>query len=279
MFHVKRQVLVPLLVLFSAFATAAVDVQVPRDGIELPGRLYVPDGEGPFPAIVLMHGCSGMWLPSGKPNRTYDDWARAFRERGFVALLIDSFGSRGVKEICTQKVRTISEARDRPGDAVAAQRWLAARADVRADEIHLIGWSNGGSTVLHVLNAPADTGEDALPPFRSAIAFYPGCASPQLRRFRPGVPLLIQTGDADDWTPARFCRSLVDRAREAGARVEIDVYPEAHHAFDRKGGALRYRPDVRNHASATGWGATIGPNADAREKARERTFGYLLEVH
>jgi dienelactone hydrolase len=278
-FHVKPKLLVAtVLLLAPGWALAQSQVRIPGEGIDLAGRLYVPAGEGPFPAIVLMHGCSGMWLPSGRPNRTYDDWARGFQERGFIALALDSFGPRGVKEICTQKVRTISEARDRPGDAFAAQRWLAAREDVRSDEIHLIGWSNGGSSVLHVLNAVASAEEGSPPPFRAAIAFYPGCANPRLRNFRPSVPLLIQAGAADDWTPAHFCQSLAERARAAGAPVEIDIYPEAHHAFDRLGGALRHRPEVRNQASASGWGATIGPNPVAREKARERTFSYLIEV-
>ena len=114
------------------------------------------------------------------------------------------------------------------------------------------------------------------PAFSLGDRVYPGCAnhacalSARPCRADPG-------GAADDWTPAHFCQALADRAR-AQVPGEIDVYPEAHHAFDRLGGAVRHRPEVRNHASASGWGATIGPNPDAREKARERTFSFLIEL-
>ena len=221
-----------------------------------------------------MHGCSGMWIAPGKPTPSYDDWARRLQDRGFIAVLLDSFGPRGQKEICTQKQRAISEARDRPRDAYAALRWLATRTDVRAGHVHLMGWSNGGSAVLNTLRPDAPGREPKLA-FRSAVAFYPGCAALARGPYRPGAPLLIQAGGADDWTPAKHCEALARAAVEAGAEVEIDVYPGAHHAFDRLGGAVRIRPDVRNLSSPTGWGATVGPNPEAREKARERTFAFL----
>jgi dienelactone hydrolase len=65
------------------------------------------------------------------------------------------------------------------------------------------------------------------------------------------------------------------RAREAGAPVELEVYEGAHHAFDRSSGHLRYRPDVRNPSSPTGWGAHVGPHPQARRKALERATAFL----
>lgn len=257
---------------------AADDVVVPGPGLNLGARLYRPEGKGPFPAVVLMHGCAGMWLEEGKPIPTYEDWAQRLQERGFIALLLDSFTPRGEKEICTQKQRKVSEARDRPRDAHAALRWLAARADVRTDRIHLLGWSNGGSAVLHAMR-PDAPGRDPEIAFRSAVAFYPGCAALARAPYRAVAPVLIQAGGADDWTPARDCEKLVRSAAAGGAGIQIDVYPRAHHAFDRIAGRVRFRPDVRNVASSTGWGATVGPNPEARAKARERTFGFLDGAH
>jgi dienelactone hydrolase len=189
--------------------------------------------------------------------------------------LLDSFTPRGVREICTQKVRVVSEARDRPEDAHAALRWLAARADVRAADVALMGWSNGGSTVLHTLD---ERGPERASPlrFRAAVAFYPGCGNRTLAGFRPAVPLLIQAGGADDWTPARHCIALAKSAAAQGAAVSIDVYPGAHHAFDRLPAGIHHRPDVRNAASATGLGATIGAHPEARAQARQRTFDFLF---
>ncbi len=57
----------------------------------LRGELHRPLGKGPFPAVVLMHGCSG-WIPAA--YRTLDDYAQELSRRGYVALNLDSFGPR-----------------------------------------------------------------------------------------------------------------------------------------------------------------------------------------
>jgi dienelactone hydrolase len=258
----------------AAFASGEA-VHFPGPGIELAARLYRPEGGGAHPAIVMLHGCNGLWARNGEPTPLYGFWAEHFRERGFVTLLVDSFGSRGEKEICTQKDRRISEARDRPRDAYAALRWLASRSDVDAKSVHVMGWSNGAMTVLNALRPDAPGRSREGPDFRSAVAFYPGCAVLARSAYRPVAPLLIQAGAADDWTPARPCIAMAKEAKEGGADVEIDVYDDAHHAFDAPGNQLRIRPDVRNPSSPTGWGATVGPNPAARAKAIERATAYI----
>lgn len=266
-----------ILAASSAFASVE-KVVIPADGLELAARLYRPDGAGSFPAIILLHGCSGMWARNGEPTGSYDFWARHFQQRGYHALLLDSFGPRGEKEICTQKRRRVSPERERSRDAHAALRWLASRDDVEAKSIHILGWSNGAMTVLQALRQDAEGKASDMPEFRSAVAFYPGCASLLRGKYAPDVPLLIQAGAEDDWTPARHCQGLAKRAREGGAKVEIDVYDGAHHSFDRMDGRVRYRPDVSNPSSPTGWGATVGPNPEARQKAIERTTRFI-EAH
>lgn len=257
-----------------AFA-AGEKVTFPGPGIELAGRLYRPTGDGPFPAMVLMHGCAGMWRQDGQePTAAYDFWAEHWRNRGYAALLVDSFGSRGEKEICTQKDRTVSPVRDRPRDAYASLEWLASRKDIDPQRIHLMGWSNGAMAVLNTIKADAPGRPEKGPEFRSATAFYPGCAALERGDYRTVVPLLIQTGANDDWTPARPCESLVGKAKAKGASMEIDVYPDAHHAFDGYG-KVRSRPEVRNTASPTGWGATVGADFEARNQAIRRTTAWV----
>lgn len=56
--------------------------------ITLAGRLYLPLGAGPFPAVVFTHG-SG---PSGRDNPRYDEEAREFVRSGIACLLYDKRG-------------------------------------------------------------------------------------------------------------------------------------------------------------------------------------------
>lgn len=248
-------------------------VRLPGPGLELAGRLYRPVGEGPFPAIVMLHGCSGLWGKGGEPTASFAFWAEHFRSRGYVALLLDSFGPRGEKEICTQARRRISPATDRPRDAYAALDWLASQPGIDAGRIDLIGWSNGGTAVLHAVRDPAPGTSSGGHRFRAAVAFYPGCAALARRPYRPAVPVLIQAGGADDWTPAHHCEALA-AAAPAGA-VRIDVYPGAHHAFDRLGLPVRERPEVHNANRPDGRGATVGSHPEARERAIARATAWL----
>src|SRR4051794_31082645 len=74
---------------------------------QLTGLLYRPPGDGAFPAIVLMHGCGGLYNRDGTLSSRHDDWARRYHGLGYVVLYVDSFSSRGIQEICTVKGRTI----------------------------------------------------------------------------------------------------------------------------------------------------------------------------
>jgi len=276
-FHVKPWVWAWLCALWIPFAVLAdpEPVHFPGPGIKLAARLYRPPGAGPFPAIVMMHGCSGMWMKNGTtPTPNYRFWAEHFAALGYVAVLVDSFGPRGEREICTQKVRTVSPVKDRPRDAYAALGWLAARNDVDAKRIYLMGWSNGAMAVLNALrlDAPGRTSGHA---FRAAVAMYPGCGALAKTQYVPIAPLLIQSGALDDWTRACHCAVLAERSRAVGGRVEIDVYPSAYHAFDSPTGKVRVRPGVHNSASPTGWGATVGPNPEARERAIRRVTAFF----
>jgi dienelactone hydrolase len=278
-FHVEHLLAVVALVVALPGFAKGVEVRFPGPpGVELVGRLYLPEAKERAPAVVLMHGCSGMWGRDGETNRNYDAWAEHFRKHGFVALLVDSFKPRGQNEICTLKDRPIQPGRDRARDAYAALAWLANRDDVDPKSVHVMGWSNGGTSVLNTVraNAPGHTADG--PQFRSAVAFYPGCKPLGRTPYKPTAPLLIQTGAADDWTPAKPCEDLAEAARKRGADVQIDVYPDAHHAFDGVEGKVRTRPNVSNPSSPTGWGATVGPNPEAREKAWKRATEFI-EAH
>ena len=59
----------------------------------LTAELYTPRGSGPFPAVILMHGCGGI-----SPN--VKEWAVWLRHEGYAAFILDSFGGRGLKRLC-----------------------------------------------------------------------------------------------------------------------------------------------------------------------------------
>ena len=73
----------------AAAETVAFDV-AERNGptITLTAELTRPEGDGPFAAVVMLHGCSGLYEPWGGP------WSGRLVRWGYVALRVDSFGPR-----------------------------------------------------------------------------------------------------------------------------------------------------------------------------------------
>lgn len=241
------------------------------DGAQkLDGYLYQPKADGrPHPAVVMAHGCGGVLTKDGKFSERYRQWGELLAAQGYVALLVDSFSTRGIREICTQtrKIRPLHLS-DRVQDVRAGRDFLAARADVDPQRIALLGWSNGGSTTLL---ATGETPAGANP-FTAAVAFYPACAPYLRQHYKPQSPLLVLIGEADDWTPAEPCHRLA----EATPEMRLLTYPGAYHGFDAPSGKLRKRLDVPNGVKP-GAGVTMGPNPEARADALPRVLAFLAE--
>ena len=235
----------------------------PRDGREAArARRRAPPAPGTgrlSRALVLLHGCTGLRTATGAIQAKLRFWAEHLRDLGYVALLVDSFTTRGIDEVCTGR-HLLSPVRDRADDARGALRYLQGRRDVRADRVALLGWSNGAAATLSVLFDRGTAARD----FRAAVAFYPNCTRkyPGGPDFRPYAPLYVLVGELDDWTPAAPCMEIVERARAAGSPIAIKVYPGAHHSFDAPATPVRYRPEVKNHNKADG---------DSRRDRRDRS--------
>lgn len=251
-------------------------VHIPTDEGQLDGVLYRPVGTGPFPAVVALHGCGGLWRENGKLSLRHSDWGERLAEAGIMVLMPDSYGSRKLGTQCGVKELTVRAGRERVADAMAAKRWLQMRTDIRRDAIALLGWSGGGSTILTAVRTdrrPAD----ALPDFTRAIAFYPGCRTQsESDSFRARLPVLILMGDADDWTPPAPCDFLARAARSRGENVELVLYPGALHDFDHPRLDVRERTDVAYSATGTGK-VTVGTNPAARDDAILRVKTFLLK--
>jgi dienelactone hydrolase len=240
---------------------------------ELDALLRLPGGAGPHRAVVLLHGCAGMRASSGAMMARDDDWGARLAALGFVVLHLDSLSPRGERSLCGQgEDRRVRMSVERARDAYAALAYLQSRPDIRADAIALMGWSNGGGTVLWSLSRdsrarPAGLRHD----FAAGIAFYPGCRTLSQRReaWRPVAPVLLLVGEADDWTPAPPCAELAART---GDGLELRLYPGAHHDFDAPDMKLRVRSGVGATASGT---ATLGTDPAAREDALRRVPAFL----
>ncbi|MCA0420466.1 MAG: dienelactone hydrolase family protein [Proteobacteria bacterium] len=243
-------------------ASAFEKVSFPsRDSLNLMGWLARPAGAGPFPVVIGLHGCAGLYRGSGEINARESDWSQRLTSAGFAVLLVDSFEPRGIKTLCNERERSLTPA-GRARDAFAAIDWLEKQGFAARQRIALIGWSNGGSTALHV------AGASEAKRLRHVIAFYPGCRVILKRGWRAQTDTVILQGLADDWTPAAPCEEL---ARSGGARFV--GFPGAYHDFDHPNLKLRERKAAYSER-ADGM-VTIGTDPKARAEAIDAVMAIL----
>lgn len=255
-------------------APAAERVQIPAEDVALRAVVYRPQGAGPHPAVIALHGCGGLFNNQGRPSARHADWGARLAAQGFVVLMPDSFGSRGLGSQCGVAARQVRASRERVADVLAARNWLQAQRDVKPEAISLMGWSNGGATVLAAIREDRKPA-DGAPDIARAVAFYPGCrGQAESPMFRARVPLLILMGAADDWTPPAPCISLARAAALRGENVELRLYADAYHDFDHPERRLTQRSGLAFSAGEAGT-ATIGTNDEARRDAIARVPNFL----
>jgi dienelactone hydrolase len=265
------------LVLFAApFAAGAQpaapqQVDIPFSGGVLHAQLFKPDGAGPFPTVIALHGCGGLNGQSEQIQPRYREWAEQLLQAGNAVLLPDSYGSRELGPQCRVKERRVLARRERVADIMAARQWLLQQPWVSQDRISLIGWANGASALLWAVR-PQLAQHKVEPDFRSAVAFYPDCRISSGLGWSARVPTLVLIGASDDVSSPLACRQMVDGARGRSALARIVVYPNAHHDFDRA--------DLPLHALAgTDAGVPerghVGTDPDARADSQKRVAEWL----
>ena len=247
-------------------------VDIPLGNGVLHAQLYKPDGDGPFPVVIALHGCGGLAGHSGPVEPRYRDWAEQLLKGGKAVLLPDSYGSRELGPQCRVKERHVRARRERVADIMASRQWLVQQPWAARDRISLLGWANGASALLWAVR-PQLSLHPVEPDFRSAIAFYPDCRISSGLGWSARVPTLLLIGAKDDVSSPPACRQMVDGARGRSALARIVVYPGAYHDFDRANfplHAVAGTPDAalpdRGH---------LGTDPEARADSQKRVAEWL----
>jgi dienelactone hydrolase len=264
---------------------------VPGDPLVVSGDLRLPDGAGPFPAIVLTHGCGGT-------GNAEVGWATVLREWGYATFVVDSFRGRRLHEVCTSALRL--SGLERVPDAYGALRVLATHPRIDRRRVSLMGFSHGG--ILTLAASTTWAAETYAPVgqarFRAFLPFYPYCNTRFPERARIAAPLRIHMGQLDDWLPVGPCITLVEELKASGQDATITVYQGAHHSFDNIGRSVSRQANVVNPTACTfelphilgplpaqrqieaclRRGATVGWNPEATEQARRNVRAQLAEL-
>jgi dienelactone hydrolase len=247
-------------------------VDIPSGNAVLHAQLYKPDGDGPFPVVIALHGCGGLAGRSEAVLPRYRDWAEQLLKAGDAVLLPDSYGSRELGPQCRVKEHHVLARRERVVDIMASREWLVRQPWAAHDRISLLGWANGASALLWAVR-PQLTSRNFGPDFRSAVAFYPDCRISSGLGWSARVPTLLLIGAKDDVSSPPACRQMIDGARGRSALARIVVYPGAYHDFDRANLPLHAMAGIAD-ASVPERGH-LGTDAEARADSQKRVGEWL----
>ncbi|WP_297510540.1 prolyl oligopeptidase family serine peptidase [uncultured Caulobacter sp.] len=220
-------------------------------------RIFRPEGPGPFPVALILHGCGGK-------TPFLEAYARVAVEAGWAAVVVDSFAPRGLSPL-DAKLTVCTGLRlrgnRRAADVFAMLAWLQGEAWADASRVFLAGWSHGGWTIMDAYalgeRAGAITGlADADPArlrtaVRGALLVYPYAGYPALTTRHGwgagGPPVWSVLAGKDQVVGWKAPKLALDRLARDGLKVDQRFLADATHAFDddrANDPRARYRPDL-----------------------------------
>ncbi len=188
------------------------------------GELAIPEGAGAgrLPAMVVMHGSSGVEAGSSR------DWAAFLNHLGIATFIVDSFSPRGIGNTATDQSLLSYTATTL--DGFRALQMLATHPRIDPARIGIIGFSRGGygaqTTAFERFRAAAVPGGLK---YALHVALYGGCS---LYGRTTGSPILHLIGDKDDYSDIAHCRANTALLAKKGADIRMVEYPGALHGFD-----------------------------------------------
>jgi dienelactone hydrolase len=201
-------------------------------GSNISNKVVKPEGNGPFPAVLLVHTAGGL------ANDHIKDYARALLGKGYVVLIQDSLGPRGIPFVS----RTTPRAHPQVGvrDAYQGLEYLAQQSYVDKNRIYQMGTSWGGFVASSLASKGISEVNDAKVRFRASAGLYSSCGlgSTDPYRFifsdfdRP--ILLLLAGDDKELKPGN-CFQELQALKDKGLPLDFHVYEGIGHAWDKKG--------------------------------------------
>lgn len=193
-------------------------------------ELRVPEGDGPFPAVIFLPGYTGYGPV--EVRAAADKHANLLLQNSYAVALLDLLKPRGLDSICTELFWFDRMRKEGLSDVAAAAAALAAEPKIDPDRIAFLGQSFGGSMALDVASPSSRNAAGVGPIVKTVVAYYPYCYG----AYGGGgtvdydIPVLVMTGELDDWTPIGLCTGFPPR--DPAIEVRVETMPGAYHSFD-----------------------------------------------
>ena len=209
-------------------------VEFPADGETGRGFLALPQGDGPFPGVIVVQEWWGL-------DGHIKDVAERFAREGFAALAPDLYHGKVAKEPDeAQKLMMSLNTGKASNELARGADYLASRPEAAGRGIGATGFCMGGGLALTLA---CDS-----PHIRAAAPFYGINPSPVDKVANLRGPVLAVYAENDGWVTEEVREQLRKALSQHGIEHEIKVYPGTDHAFFNDTRAEVYNRDAANDA-------------------------------
>lgn len=197
--------------------TVTSEVEFKTNGETAQGYLARPDGNGPFPGVIVVQEWWGL-------DDHIKDVARRFAAEGFAAFAPDLYHGKITHE--PDEAGKLMMALDMP----RASKELAAAAEHLANEPFINGRGIGATGFCMGGGLSLTLACDS-PHIKAAAPFYGMNPDPVDKVANLSGPVRVSYAEHDDWIGAPVRDALESALKKHGKDHEIVVYPGTHHAF------------------------------------------------
>lgn len=228
----------PLAQYAAAFCLAAAVLSIPshaQKAVSFPsgdgqahGLLFLPQGAGPHPALVVIHEWWGL-------NDWVKDQAAKYAGEGYVALAVDLYHGKVATdpETAHELMRGLPQDQG-VRDLVAAVNYLEARKDVNPRRVGAVGWCMGGTYAMQLAIA--------APSLKAVAINYGALATDKSDLAKIHAAILGNFGAQDQGIPPEAVHKFEASMRSLGHPVDAKIYSDAGHAFENSNNKGGYRP-------------------------------------
>jgi carboxymethylenebutenolidase len=218
-----------LLAALAVNANAQQAVTFPSGDGTAQAILYLPQGAGPHPALVVIHEWWGL-----------NDWikqeAAGYAAKGYVALAVDLYRGKVADnpETAHELMRGLPQDQG-VRDLTAAVSYLQSRKDVKRDRVGAVGWCMGGGYALQLAIA--------APALKAVAINYGALATDKTALEKIQAAVLGNFGGKDQGIPPEAVHAFESSMKSLGKPVDAKIYPESGHAFENPNNKAGYRSD------------------------------------
>lgn len=193
----------------------------------------------PLPGVIVIHERWGL-----------DDRTRALADRiaghGYIVLAVDLYGGQTADDAAAARelmVGLLENPEPANSNLMQARQFLSESAE--SPSIGVLGWSLGGSWALNAALLMPDT-------LDAAVIYYGQVTGNEDHLQALNIPVLGLFGGNDRGVTAASVAEFEAALENLGKEFEMQVYPEAGHAFADPGA-----PNYNREAAEDAWSRTI----------------------